>query len=105
MKVFISQPMRGRSDAEIIAEREKIFGDYQADHPQAELLDSYEAIKKRMGEYHTYENPRVAMLGEAISTLADADLVIFAKGWESHPGCRIEEKIATYYDINREYVR
>lgn len=105
MKVFVSQPMKGLTDQEVVAVREKIFGDFKADHPNAELLDSYGAIKKKMGEYFTYVNPSVAMLGESIQTLADADVVLFAKGWENYPGCRIEEKVATYYDINRVYVR
>ncbi len=105
MKVFVSQPMQGLTDAEIIATRERIFGDYNADHPEAVLLDSYDSLKRKMGDFHTYEHPRVAMLGEAVKVLADADIVLFAKGWENHPGCRIEERVATYYDIHREYAR
>ena len=104
MKVFISQPMSGLTDAEIITIREKIFGEYQAEHPDAVLMDSYAEVKKRMGEYYTYQHPNVAMLAQAIDMLADSDVVIFAKGWEHHRGCRIEDKIATYYDIHKEYV-
>lgn len=103
MKVFVSQPMSGLTDAEIIAVREKVFGDYKADHPNAVLMDAYSEIKKGMGEYYTYEHPNVAMLSKAIDMLADSDIVLFAKGWEKHRGCRIEDKIATYYDIKKEY--
>lgn len=103
MKVFVSQPMSGLTDAEIIAIREKVFGDYKADHPSAVLMDSYTAIKKRFGEFHTYEHPNVAMLAAAIDILADSDVILFAKGWEKHRGCRIEDKVATYYDIKKEY--
>lgn len=105
MKVFISQPMSGLTDAEIIAVREKIFGDYEADHPGATLMDAYSEIKKHMGEFYTFEHPNVAMLGEAVQALADSDVILFAPGWENHRGCRIEQKIATYYDIPMEYVR
>lgn len=105
MKVFISQPMSGLTDAEIIAVREKIFGDFEAENPNAELLDSYGEVKSRMGEYYTYEHPNVAMLSKAVDELADADVILFAPGWEKHRGCRIEEKIATYYDIPKKYVR
>lgn len=105
MKVFISQPMSDLSDGEIIAIREKIFGDYQAEHPDAYLLDSYEDIKRHMGEYYTATNPTVAMLARAVDIMADADVILFAPGWEKHRGCRIEDKIATYYDIKKVYVR
>lgn len=105
MKVFISQPMSGLTDAEIIAVREKIFEDYYTDHPHAELLDAYSVIKENMGEYYTYNHPNVAMLSTAIRALADAEVVLMAPGWEKHRGCRIEQKIAAYYDIPIEYVR
>lgn len=105
MKVFVSQPMSGLTDAEIIAVRERVFGDYQAEHPDAVLLDSYDFIKRKMGEYYTYEHPEVAMLAQAIDMLADADVVLFVKGWENHRGCRVEDRIATYYDIHKKYVK
>lgn len=103
MKVFISQPMSGLTDAEIVAVREKIFGEYQADHPEAVLMDAYSETKKRMGEFFTYQHSDVAMLAFAIEMLADSDVIIFAKGWEHHRGCRIEDKVATYYDIPKIY--
>lgn len=105
MNVFVSQPMKGKTDAEIITTREKIFMEYQSENPEAILLDSYEWIKKGMGTYQLTQHPPVAMLAEAIGVLADADVVLFAKGWENHPGCRIEERVATYYDIPRVYVK
>ena len=103
MKVFISQPMSGLTDAEIVAVREKIFGEYQASHPEAVLMDSYADTKSKMGEFFTYQHSDVAMLANAIDILADSDVIIFAKGWEHHRGCRIEDKIATYYDIPKIY--
>ena len=105
MKVFISQPMSGFTDAEIVATRERIFGDYQAENPNAVLVDAYSEIKGKMGEYYTYIHPNVAMLGNAIMALAEADLIIFAPGWEKARGCRIEQKVATYYDIPMRYAR
>lgn len=103
MKVFISQPMSGLTDAEIVAIREKIFEEYRAEHPEAVLMDSYADTKQRMGEFFTYQHSDVAMLANAIDILADSDVIIFAKGWEHHRGCRIEDKVATYYDIPKIY--
>ena len=105
MKVFISQPMSGLTDAEICVVRDKVFGDYFADHPEAVLMDAYSEVKKRFGEFYTYEHPNVAMLAQSIDMLANSDVVIFAKGWENHRGCRVEEKIATYYGIHKVYAK
>lgn len=104
MFVYISQPMSDRSEQEIIATREKIFGDYQVEHPEATLLGSYmdQAELQRMP---VYKNQPVAMLGEALQMMADADVVLFAPGWEKYRGCRIEDRVATYYDIKKVYVR
>lgn len=100
MKVFISQPMKDHTEEEILDVRGVLFRDYREKNPDAELIDSflkdYESDAKR---------ERVDFLGESIKLLADADTVIFAPGWEKVPGCRIEERVATYYDIPRIYVR
>ena len=100
MKVFISQPMRGLSEAKIITVRERIFGDFQAKYPDAELIDNFvPTSEERLAVKHA----EVQLLGRSVCRLADADIVIMAKGWENHPGCRIEHKIATYYDIPVKY--
>lgn len=104
MFVYISQPMSGKSEEEIIAVREKIFGDYQADHPEATLLGSY-MNEVELNRMPVYKNQPVALLGEAMQVMADADVVLFAPGWEKHRGCRIEDRVATYYDIKKVYVR
>lgn len=105
MNVFISQPMRGRKSTEIIAEREDIFKRYKKEHPSAVLLDSVISSElQSYAEHHSgFRRPRVWLLGESLQKMAEADVVIFAKGWEGFPGCRIEQKVATYYDINIIY--
>lgn len=105
MKVFISQPMKGRTDAEIIAIREKLFDEYKAKHPDAELMDAYSEVMDRMGEFYTYEHPPIAMLAESLKLLADSDIVIMAPRWENHRGCQIEQQVAKYYDVPIEYAR
>lgn len=106
MNVFISQPMRGRKPDEIKAERRKLFKDYKSGHESAVLLDS---IKPEIAAYaensSDIRKPRVWCLGESLHKLAEADVIIMAPGWEGYPGCRIEQKVATYYDIPIEYVR
>jgi hypothetical protein len=98
MKVFISQPMRGRTDEEILSERDNIFNTYADEHPGAVLLDSF--VNESAPDT---AHPRVWYLSKTIGILSDADVVLMAKGWESYPGCRIEQKVATYYDIPVKY--
>lgn len=99
-KVFISQPMRGVSDAKVITLRNQIFKDYKAKHPDAVLIDSLTKPTEALLEV---SHPRVQMLARSIGRMADADVVIFAKGWEGYPGCRIENRVARYYDLEMVY--
>lgn len=100
MKVFISQPMRGISDAKILVVREKLFEDFKAAHPDAELIDQ---IVKPTEALLQVSHPRIQMLSRSIAKMADADVVIFAKGWEGYSGCRVENYVARYYDLQIIY--
>lgn len=105
MNVFISQPMNGVSTEEILETRQRLFKEYKASHPTAKLIDSL--ISDKTMAYakssKAIRKPRVWCLAEALHYLAEADVLILAKGWEGAPGCRIERKVATYYDIPIEY--
>jgi len=41
----------------------------------------------------------VYCLGESIKLMEDADIAVFAPGWENARGCRIEHKICEEYNI------
>lgn len=90
-KLFISQPMRGKTSEEITAEREhmislaaKLFPD------EIEVLDTY---------YKDFDGNRVQFLGRSIGDLGEADLAIFAPGWEDFTGCRCEHAVCEEYGI------
>lgn len=89
MKVFISQPMKGRSEADIrnvrnmAATMADIFcGEFEE---ETEILDSYISNVPKGGTMP------LRFLARSLDLLAQADVVIFAPGWESARGCRIEE--------------
>ena len=107
MNVFISMPMNGFSEREIRDNMEKIFKEYKKDHPSAKLLDSVlsNEVRAYADKDQNVRYARVWCLGESLHILSEADVVLFAPGWEGVPGCRIEQKVATYYDIPMEYVR
>lgn len=94
MKAFISQPMNGMSDDEIIIVRDSIYRLIQKRHGEnCEIIESW---KPHMPSY----NP-VTALALSIEKLADADVVYFAPDWDEARGCVIEHAIAELYGIPR----
>ena len=87
MKVFISQPMNGRSNRAIREERQPIINQYEKDG--WEVIDSV----LDMGPASA-----VKYLAKSIELMDDADRVVMMKGWEKSRGCRIEHEIAVAYD-------
>lgn len=92
-KLFISQPMRGRSDEEILKERDELIK--TAEDVVGEKL---EVIDSFFQAAPTEAKP-LWFLGKSIELLSTADVAIFAKGWEEARGCRIENTCAKEYDI------
>lgn len=92
-KVFISQPMSGKSIEQItevrqeaISHVEKLFND------EVQVLDSF------MLDDVKGKDP-LWLLGKALQILSEADVVYFAEGWENARGCRIEHECAVSYGI------
>lgn len=98
MKLFISQPMAGKTIDEIQKERDAA---YRAACLQLgeklELIDSVVRDNPVECTKH-YDNP-VKGLGFAIYKMGDADVAYFAEGWENARGCRIEMAVAVAYGI------
>ena len=96
VRLFISQPMKGKTDEEILAVREKAIASAKAkiaDGEEVEVIDSF------------FQNaPADArplwFLGKSLELLSTADVAYFAKGWEDARGCRIENTCAIEYDID-----
>lgn len=93
-KVFISQPMRDKTEQEILEERANVFQVAKESFPDAELINSYfEDYKPTTG------NIALKYLSKSLELLADADVAYFAKGWQDARGCRIENECAIEYGI------
>lgn len=95
MRVFLSQPMNGRSDQEILNERQEILELLQTKFLDVELLDTFFTDACQWGP--------LQCLGKAIELLADADCAFFAAGWEQARGCRIEHACCEEYKIRILY--
>lgn len=95
-KVFISQPMNGRSDEEIFAEREKAEQAVIALHgEEVEFINSF-------FQGAPYEASPLWFLGASLQELSKADIAYFCGGWEHARGCRIENICALEYGIDVE---
>lgn len=92
-KLFISQPMRGKTDEEILATREKAIkrAEKQVGEP-VEVIDSF--FQQALVD----ANP-LWCLGESIKLLGEADVAYFVKGWDEARGCKIENVCAIEYGI------
>lgn len=95
MNVFLSQPMRGRSNEEIAAERAEILKDIRQTFPEAKFTDSFFGIQCGFSP--------LECLGEALKLLAKADCAYFVDGWEDTRGCRIEHQCCVDYGIKILY--
>lgn len=87
MKVFISQPMNGKSNEEITKERENIVSKLQ--EQGFEVIDSVLDLDNN-------KTP-IYYLAKSIELLADADCVYLMKGFNKARGCLIEYSVAKLY--------
>lgn len=92
-KLFISQPMNGKSSDEILKERKYMIA-------KAETLtgEKFEVLDTFFEEAPADAAP-LWYLGESLKYLASADLAVFALDWASARGCRIEHEAAKEYGI------
>lgn len=102
IKVFISQPMRGLSEKEILSQRNEaikiIKSDLEALGQDCEIIESY---------FEDY-NPLAGCipmkyLAKSIELLADADLLLCIGDWSNARGCKIEHDCAKAYGISVSY--
>ncbi|WP_243134385.1 Thoeris anti-defense Tad2 family protein [Enterocloster asparagiformis] len=93
-RLFISQPMKGLTDDEILATREKAIksAEEKLGEP-VEVIDSFFQNAPADAKPLWY-------LAKSIELLATADVAYFAPGWENARGCRIENTCAVEYGID-----
>lgn len=92
-KLFISQPMKDKTDAEILAVRE------QAIQSAKNLLGEDVEVIDSFFQDAPHDAKPLWFLAKSLELLATADVVYFAKDWEKYRGCRIENTCAIEYGI------
>ena len=93
-KLFISQPMWGKTNEEILAVRQKAI-----ESAERNLGEKVEVIDSFFQNAPAGEHGALWCLGKSLELLSTADVVYFAKGWEEARGCRIENTCAIEYGI------
>lgn len=88
-KVFISQPMHGKSAEEILAEREEAIKEAKRMVKCDMGVSDIEVIDSFIRDAPAGAKP-LWCLGKSLELMADADVVYFAEGWHKARGCQIE---------------
>ena len=90
-KLFISQPMKDRTQEEIMTERKELIKKAKEKYgEEIEVLDSY---------FANFNGNALAFLGKSLEVLSKADVALFGKGWENARGCKMEHLACKEYGI------
>lgn len=92
-KLFISQPMNGKTNDEIERERER------AVRVATECLGEPVEVIDSFFKNAPHDAKPLWFLAESIRLLADADCIYFADGWDNACGCLIERSCAVHYGV------
>ena len=108
--IFISQPMSGKSEEEILATRQKAIDKihqlFDADGVEINIIASYidDATRKHFKEHVSDDiNWDIFWLSQSLERLAMADMIWLCDGWEYSKGCNVELECAMQYGISIVY--
>lgn len=95
MRVFISQPMKDKTDEQILAERERAVANIKKQHKteDVEIIDSF--FKDA-----PHDARPLWFLGKSLELLSIADVAYFIGEWRNYRGCKIENTCAKEYGID-----
>ena len=80
-KLFISQPMKGKTDEEILREKEQAVREAEKYLKENGMQEGVQVIDSFFRSAPVGARP-LWFLGKSLELLSTADLVYFAKGWE-----------------------
>lgn len=93
-RLFISQPMRDKTNEQIEAEREAAIKSVKEKYgDDIEVIDSF--FKNA-----PHDAKPLLFLAKSLELLSTADIAYFCKDWDKYRGCRIENTCAIEYNID-----
>ena len=93
-KLFVSQPMKDKTDDKILKEREIAIK-----KAEEKIGESVEVIDSFFQSAPADARP-LWLLGKSLELLSTADVAYFVDGWTDARGCRVEHLCALEYGID-----
>lgn len=93
-RIFISQPMKDKTDEQILKERERAFSAVKEkfNGEDVEVIDSF-------FQSALHDAKPLWFLGKSLELLSTADVAYFIGEWKNYRGCKIENTCAKEYGI------
>ena len=103
-KAMLSQPMRGKTQEEIIATRERAILELEKrGYKVVNTLFTDEWYgREKMKERGVVQIP-IYFLAKSLENMSLCHAAYFCKGWEKARGCRIEHEAAVAYGLDIIY--
>lgn len=97
-KLFISQPMLGLTEEEILKQRA-----YIRFYAEDIMNEKFEVLETYFDDFNEAEikdiNVPLKYLAKSIDYMTKADVVVFGRGWDRSRGCKIEQQCAVEYGL------
>lgn len=104
MKAMISQPMAGKTDKQIVADRECAIASLEAQgYEVINTLFTDEWYSKENMEKRGVRQVPLCFLAKSLENMSLCDAVYFVDGWQNARGCKIEHDTAIAYGLNIIY--
>jgi len=103
-KAMIVQPMNGKTDAEIIAARERAIA--VLNEKGYEVVNTFftdEWYSKEQMKARGVEQIPLCFLAKSLENMSLCHAAYFCKEWEDARGCTCEHKVATEYGLEIIY--
>ena len=103
-KAMLSQPMAGKTQAEIVSTREKAVAALEAKGYEVinTLFTDEWYSKEKMEERGVVQIP-LCFLAKSLENMSLCHAAYFCKGWEKARGCKIEHDAAVAYGLEIIY--
>ena len=107
MKIFVSVPMSGREDLEVMEEIDQMKTLFRERFPELDDVRFVNNLNCWIDPRHISVEPThvpIRYLACAIEKMSYCDGVIFAEEYSKARGCVVEEKVAVEYGLDRYYI-
>ena len=103
-KAMISQPMKGKTEEEIVATRNRAVAELERRGYEVEnTLFTDEWYKSENLTKHGFVQIPLFFLAYALLAMSQCHAVYFCNGWENARGCKIEHDAALAYGLEVLY--